>query len=279
MIMRQLTLLAVLFTLFACNSAQKKQAEENVTAFFKALKTDDTTAIIKHYPKFNDLGGHYKSDRIEILSTEINDKGQAEVTVQNHFKNIKGKVFSQKITLICSQNNAKIVDSRGIYDFSETDEYQFAVKAGFIPKQNNMSDLEIVAKINASQKLIELLFKEKMEQLRKEVVIENWGWEYGYVKTYADGHGTVINNSNQDFQTLKFTLTFVAQDGSITKVDDGYLGYEELKKGQKRDFTTLTSDIGNATKAYIQIQFDSYELLKQIYAANYAGNEYKLIQH
>ncbi len=109
-------------------------------------------------------------------------------------------------------------------------------------------------------------------------MIENWGWEYGYVKTYADGHGKVVNNSKDDFETLKFALTFVDDDGTVTQTDDGYLGYDKLDAGKSRDFTTLTSNIGNATKAYIQVQFDTYDLLESIYNNSYSGNEYKLIK-
>ncbi len=274
---------ALLLILTACNSAAKSGAEKVVNDFYAALKTEDTTKIKQFYPEFEKLGGYNKSDKIEILETEENDKGQIEVKIKNSFTNIKGKKFTQEITYICKENPKKtgsylIADSKGIYDFSETREYQFAVQTGFIPKKNELTDQEKAAKILKSQELLELLFEQKIESLRKEIVIENWGWEYGYVETYANGHGTVVNRSKEDFGTLKFSLTFVGQDGNITQTDEGYLGYDTLYSGQSRDFTTTTSEIGPATKAYIQVQYDSYELLDKIYAQQYKGNEFRLLK-
>ncbi|MCE3295228.1 MAG: hypothetical protein K0R65_942 [Crocinitomicaceae bacterium] len=274
--------LIALLALTACNSAGKQASEKTVQDFYAALRKEDSTKIKQFYPDFEKLGGYYKSEKIEILSTEENE-GFIEVKVSNSFTNLNGEKFDQEITYLCKENKKKpgsyiIADSKGIYAFDETREYQFAVQTGFIPKKNDLTDQQKAAKILKSQDLLEILFKEKMESLRKEVVIENWGWEYGYTETYANGHGTVVNRSNEDFGTLKFQLTFVAQDGSVTKTDDGYLGYDTLRSGASRDFTTISSDIGNAVKAYIQIEYDSFELLEKIYAARYKGNEFRLLK-
>jgi hypothetical protein len=273
--------LILLFAVFACNSAEKKASEQVVQDFYKALKTEDSLQIKKYYPAFEKLGGFYKSDKITIKEVSVLENQKYSVTIQNFFKNIKNKKFEQEITFICQKDkndNMIIVDSKGIYGFDETREYNFAVQTGFIPKKNQLTDQEIAAKILKSQELLELLFKEKIESLRKEVAVENWGWEYGYDNTHANGHGKVVNNSNEDFSTLKYTLTFVAADGNVTKTDEGYLIYDKLKSGESKDFTTMSSQIGNAVKAYIQIQFETYELLEQIYKGKYSGNEFHLVK-
>lgn len=278
-------LLFPLFALFlfsACNSGDKKASEKTVRDFYAALKQEDTLKIKSFYPDFEKLGGYYKSDKIEILSTDETDDGQMEVKVKNSFTNLKGKKFSQEISFFCQKNPKKpggfiISDSKGIYGFDETREYQFALQTGFIKPENELTDQETAAKILKSQHLLEILYKEKMEALRKEVVIENWGWEYGYDNTHANGHGTVVNRSNEDFGIVKYTLTFVDSQGGITQTDDGYLCYDTLRKGESKDFTTMTSQIGAATKAYIQIQYDTYELLEKLYEAKYKGNEFRLL--
>ncbi|MGV3631435.1 MAG: hypothetical protein ACO1O6_09515 [Bacteroidota bacterium] len=275
--------LLMLFVLSACNSAEKKASEQVVTDFYAALKTEDTLKIKQFYPDFEKLGGYNKSSKIEILESKENAAGLMEVKIKNSFTNIKGKKFEQEITFICKEdpkNAGKflIADSRGIYDFAETREYEFAAATGFIPRKNELTDQEKAKKILQSQELLEVLFKEKMEALRKEIVIENWGWEYGYDNTHANGHGTVVNRSKEDYGTLNYVLTFVAQDGTVTKTDEGYLGYDTLYSGKSRDFTTMTSEIGNAVKAYIQVEYDTYELLEKIYAHKYKGNEFRLLK-
>lgn len=279
--MKYLSILLVPFLLIACNSKEKKAAEQSVQDFYQALRKVDSLKIKTFYPDFEKLGGYYKSNKIEIKEVEASDNDVYIVKIENSFKNGFGSKFKQEISFFCKASPSgkfQIQDSKGLYGFSESKEYLFATQTGFIKKKNDLTDQEIASKILKSQDLLELFFKEKIESLRKEVVIEDWGWDYGYVKTYADGHGKVVNNSNEDFGTLKYTLTFVADDGSITKTDDGYLGYDTLKAGTSRDFTTLSSGIGNATKAYIQIQFDSYEILEQIYNGKYAGNEVHLLK-
>lgn len=272
-----------LMALAACNGKQKAASHKTVTDFYKALKQGDSLEMKKHYPDFEKLGGHYKSDWFTILQTEETEDGLMEVRIKNNFKNIAGEKFKQEIRFYCKEDPKKpgkfiIKDSKGLYGFKESREYQFAVKTGFIQTKNELTDQETAAKILKSQELLEVLFKEKIESLRKEIVIENWSWEYGYVNTYANGHGRVVNRSNEDFRTLKYSLTFVDDEGKITKTDEGYLGYDTLKAGTSRDFTTMTSDIGGAVKAYIQVQFDTYELLDQIYDAKYSGNEYRLLK-
>lgn len=276
-----LFLIAVL-ALTSCNGAAKKASEQCIKDFYAALKKDDSTAIKQVYENFDQLGGFYKSSKIEFKNFESLDDGIYDVEVLNHFTNIKGKKFSQTIHFLLKadkKNTDKmlIVDSKGLTGFAEEKAYQFAVNTGFIDKKADLSDQEIAKSIKKSEKLLEIYFKELNESLRKEVVIENWGWQYGYVKTYADGHGRVVNRSKHDFSTIKFTLTFVDAAGNVTKTDEGYLVYATLKAGESSDFTTLTSDIGEATKAYIQLHFDTYELLEMIYAKKYKGNEAKLV--
>lgn len=271
-----------LLLLSACNSAEKRASEKTVQDFYAALKQEDSTKIKSFYPDFEKLGGHYKSNKIEILSTEETENDLIEVKIKNSFTNLKGKKFNQEISFFCKENSKNpgsfiIHDSKGMYGFDETREYQFAVQTGFIKPENELTDQEIAGKILKSQQLLEVLYKEKMEALRKEVVIENWGWEFGYDNTHANGHGTVVNRSNEDFGILKYTLTFVDNQGAVTQTDDGYLCYDTLRKGESKDFTTMTSNIGAATKAYIQIQYDTYELLEKLYEAKYKGNEFHLL--
>lgn len=274
--------LVLVLLLGSCNGAAKKASEQTIKDFYAALRKDDSTAIKKYYENFDKLGGFYKSSSIEFKNFEALGEGKYDMEVLNHFKNIKGAKFSQTIHFLLKEDKASpdkvlIYDSKGLTGFKEERAYQFAVNTGFIDEKKELSDQEIARGIKKSEKLLEIYFKDLNESLRKEVVIENWGWEYGYVNTYADGHGKIVNRSKHDFSTLKFTLTFVDAAGNVTQTDDGYLVYAELKAGESSDFTTLTSDIGKATKAYIQIQFDTYELLDMIYSRKYKGNEVKMI--
>lgn len=271
---------AVLFiavSLFSCNGKQKAAAEKTVRSFFTAVSKEDKAQMNQFYPAFDSIGGYYKSSRIDIKETNVLDNGRIEVKVKNYFTNIKGTNFDQEITLFLEPSAAnkeeyKIVDSKGIMDFSEVQEYQFAVKTGCIPAKNELTDLQVTEKMKQSGELLLSYGKKIFDNLKKEVVISGWSWDLQY--GYANGRGKVINNSKQTFSSLKYVLSFRDDAGNEIATDDGYLSYEEVAPGQTKEFTTITGNVDGATVAYITVKFDTQEIMDYILAGNYTGNEY-----
>lgn len=261
-----------------CNQ-NKKLAEQTTKDFFEAIKNSNDDKILELYPEFINIDTYYKSDSIIIKEIESNNE-DVKVKVENKFKNGFGKSFTQSIELYLKPDSLnskvlKIYDSKGIRNYFDDDDYQFALNTGCIDKKADITDQEIAVKLKIAKEMIIAYSVDVLIELKKDVKVTKWSWESGY-RDSASGKGIVINNSGFDLPNLKYIVTYYDYNGNQVTSDDGYVTYDTFYAGTSKSFTFYTSYVGNAKSANISLTFDDEMIIKYVSKKKYEGNEYDL---
>lgn len=275
-----ITIVLVATILIGCSGKQKELAENTTKEFFSALKDDNAAKVKELYPNFKNIGSYYKSDKIEVEEVKVLEEKKVSVKVKNSFTNGYGKTFEQTIVLYLEPYNGDdetyiIYDSKGIRGYDDDDDdYTFALKVGAIDKNTNLTDQEVAAIFETTDRMKLLFSIETLSELKTNVTVTSWSWENGYGGS-ASGKGIVKNNSSFNIPKLKYKLTYLdANDNEIT-TDDGYVTYDKLGAGGSKSFTFYTSYVGNATRARIELDFDIEMIEEYVVSRQYTGNEYK----
>lgn len=282
--MHKLVLFGILFLVISCNTAKKEAAEKVVRQFYKANAENNDSLMNEIYIDFNEIRNRFKSNSIEVLERSVNSSGQVEIKIKNRFTNIKGVKFDQEIRLIVDEipkdsGKFKIVDSYNVGDFSDDESYLFAVKTGFLKKENTLSDMEISTILTES----DALMLEEMKALYLDVVqkvkVNDWTWKLDdYSKTYVTGSGKIENKSTMSFPLVKGLITFYNANDQLTKSLDYYLIFDTLYPGEEKEFNVYTTGVADANFAKIKLTLDEKLFKKAILEKKYSGKEARLFK-
>ena len=272
-----LILLGLSFTtvFISCeNSKLKKESEVKTQEFFSVLKAGDEKKLAFLYSGFAKLDTYYKSDSARInWSSEKN--GVITVSVHNRFTNGYGKITEKDIFLMFqadSTGQLKIIDSKGLSDFQDKDEYIFGVNTGCISKTSDTTDQQILTALKKANVVMLDKALNIYIGLKTQLKIVNWNWESGYGGS-ASGKGIVRNVSTFSVPNLKYKVIYMTSSGDPITSDEGYIAYDAIDAGESKSFTFYTSYIGNATKASIDLNFDEDLIYKYLAKKEWTGKE------
>jgi len=276
----------VLITIFvgciiSCSDAKRKKlADKTTVEFFNAVNENDTTKMWILYPALKDYVAYYKSDECVINETKVLTDKKVSVTVNSSFTNPFGKKSNQTITLFLkpngdSENEYKIYDSKGIADYKNDNIfYTFATKTGCIDKNADLTDQEIIQKLNIAQKMIQSYYFDIFLKLLTGVFVTSSNWELGYGNS-ASGKIIVKNISGFNLPKLKYKVKYYDGSGNEIMSDNGYVTYDMFMSGTSKSFTVYTSYVGNAKRAKIDFDFDVEMILNYVANQDYTGKEYE----
>lgn len=276
-IMKKILIALLIITLFtSCESKKiKKEAENQTKQFFGYLKQSDEERLKQLYNGFENFETFYKSDSASIKSSSFED-GIAIVEVKNSFTNGMGKYTNKEILFFFRKDSIgklKLIDSKGLTDFSEKNEYKFGVKTGCITKADT-TDQQILTSLKKSHELLLDKGVDVLVELMRDVRVTKWSWETLYSGS-ASGHGIVVNNSRFDIPSLKYTVTFKSSSGSVITTEKGLVSYDEILAGGSTSFSFYSSYTGGATIASIELNFDDDLILNYLAEKKWTGKEYE----
>ncbi|WP_159799778.1 hypothetical protein [Flavobacterium sp. MK4S-17] len=176
--------------------------------------------------------------------------------------------FIKKIQQVLLQ----IIDSKGLTDFVENDNYVFGVNAGCIDKRIDTTDQVILKRIKKSKIVMLDKALDTYLELKENIKVVNWNWESGYGGS-ASGKGIVKNYSTFSVPNLKYKVVYKDKNGNEITSDDGYVDYNTLDSGESKSFSFYTSYVGNASRASIELVFDEDLIFKYIAKKEWSGKE------
>ncbi len=171
-----------------------------------------------------------------------------------------------------STGQLKLIDSKGLSEFAEKDDYIFGVSTGCINKSSDTTDQQILkaikkAKIVMLDKAVDVYL-----ELKSQIKVVNWTWESGYGGS-GSGKGIVKNGSTFSVPKLKYKVTYKNGQGDEITSDDGYITYDVIEAGESKSFSFYTSYIGNASRASIDLTFDEDLIYKYLAKKDWTGKE------
>ena len=242
--------------------------------FFSAIKSGDTERATALYAGFAELPSYFKSDSISVREVLVMDTLVVS-KVRNYFTNLAGKKSERDIDLYFAREKDKplvLVDSKGLSDFKENDDYQFAVSTGCIDTRADTLDQRVCAQLKMANDLLVAKAVDLWLELSAGCVMDTWSWESGY-RGSASGKGIVVNNTTYRIPRVKYKITYKDRAGSPITTDDGYVTYDALEPLGSKSFTFYTSYVGNAQKASIELVFNDELLMEYVRKAKWTGNE------
>jgi hypothetical protein len=269
-----ITLIIVTFFISCRSSKTKKEAEEKAMDFFTDLKNGDVKKMTTLYRGFGAFESYYKSDSISVNST-IEKNKTLTVSIHSRFTNGYGKMNEKDISLIFRKDSTgqlKIVDSKGLSEFDEKDDYVFGVNTGCVNKNVDTTDQQILKSLKKSKSVMLDKAVAVYLELKSQIRIINWSWESGYSGS-ASGRGIVKNNSTFSVPNLKYKITYKNSKGEEVTNDDGYVDYDVIEAEESKSFTFYTSYVGNATRASIELIFDENLIYKYLATKEWTGKE------
>jgi hypothetical protein len=260
---RFLPLLLSAALLSGCTESKlKKQATATALQLFQAIRSSDEAKAAATYPGFSNFKTYYKSDSATVIGVDHRDSVFV-VAVHNHFTNGLGKKSENTIYLIIKPLDDKsmtILNSSGLSDFTEEDNYKVALGTGCLSKSDTMDQSILLGMEKASSiKVSEAAAL--LDKLQTGCVVSDWSWESGYAGS-ASGKGIVSNLSGYSIPRLKYKITYKDNGGNEITSDDGYVSVDPIESGSSRSFTFYTSYVGGASKASIKLDFDLDLVLK-----------------
>jgi len=259
----------------SCESSKlKRESEIKAKDFFTVLKAGDEKRLTQLYSGFEKFDTYYKSDSVRINSISEKDN-VITVSIHNRFTNGFGKITEKNISLMFKKDSTgqlKIIDSKGLSDFAEKNEYIFGTSTGCIRKESDTTDQQIIKALEkAKAVMLDKALSIYME-LKSQLRIVNWNWESGYGGS-GSGKGIVRNGSTFSVPKLKYKVTYKTSSGDPITSDEGYITYDAIDAGESKSFTFYTSYIGNATKASIDLDFDEDLIYKYLAKKEWTGKE------
>lgn len=256
------------------DSKLRNEATTASTEFFAAIKNGDTELAGKLYAGFGELPSYFKSDSITIREVLVMDTLVVS-KVRNYFTNLGGKKTERDIDLYFAREKDKplvLVDSKGMSDFKENEDHQFAVSTGCIDTRSDTLDQRICERLKLANDLLVAKTVDLWLELRLGCVVENWSWESGYAGS-ASGKGIVVNNTTYQIPRVKYKITYKDRAGSLITTDDGYVTIDALEPLGSKSFTFYTSYVGNAQTASIELVFDDELMMDYVKKAKWTGSE------
>jgi hypothetical protein len=242
--------------------------------FFSAIKSGDTERATSLYAGFGELPSYFKSDSISVREVFVMDTLVVS-KVRNYFTNLAGKKSERDIDLYFAREKDEplvLVDSKGMSDFKDNEDYTFAVSTGCIDPGSDTLDLRVSMQLKVANDLMIAKTLDLWLELRVGCVVENWSWETGYSGS-ASGKGIVVNNTTYRIPRVKYKITYKDRAGSKITTDDGYVTYDALEPLGSKSFTFYTSYVGNAQTASIELVFDDELLMDYVKKATWTGSE------
>jgi len=279
----QIVIITVLIgCIVSCSDKRKELAEKATMEFFSAIKNGNKSKMVDLYPEFEEFSSYYKSDEYIIKETKVLSGEKVSVTVDNYYTNPFGKKSNQTIILFLKPDGYKkdvykIYDSKGLTDYTENDIYIFATKTGCINKYADLTDQEIVQKLEIAKKMILSYSTDIHIKLLVMVNVTSWNWERGYNNS-ANGRGIVKNNSEFNLPYLKYRITYFDRNDNEITSDNGYVTHDKFSTGSSKSFTFYTSYVGNAYRARVGFDFDAEILLELAVNKDYTGKEFEEFQ-
>lgn len=256
------------------DSKLRNEATMASTEFFSAIKNGDTERAGNLYAGFGELPSYFKSDSISVREVIVMDTLVVS-KVRNFFTNLAGKKSVRDIDLYFARekdNPLVLVDSKGMSDFKENEDHQFAVSTGCIDARSDTLDQRMCERLKLANDLMVAKAVDLWKELRLGCVVENWSWESGYAGS-ANGKGIVVNNTTYRIPRVKYKITYKDRAGSMITTDDGYVTYDALEPLGSKSFTFYTSYVGNAHTASIELVFDDELLIDYVKMAKWTGSE------
>ena len=255
---------------FLASCSHQKEAKEVTQNFFRAIKNDKQEDMVKYYPNVSELQNYYKSDTITIKEITALEDNKYSIQITNKFTNGFGKTTESDIVVYTKPKNAEklsegyiIYDTKGLCDLSDDTVYKYAKRKGMI-KGSDLTDLQVAKKVKeAVTALVAEVLKFK-SYLRENVKVANWNWETSYYGSSASGRGVVKNNTDYSIPKLKYIITYTLSNGTEVTQDDGYISYDDIRPHGSESFSFYTSYVGNASKAFIDLEFDQEFLIETV---------------
>lgn len=259
----------------SCESSRlKKEAELKAKEFFSVLKDGDEKRLTLLYSGFEKFDTYYKSDSARINSSS--EKNEViTVVIQNRFTNGYGKLTEKIISLMFRKDSTgqlKIIDSKGLSDFADKNEYIFGINTGCIKKESDTTDQQILMALEKSKAVMLDQALSVYIELKNQLKVVNWNWESGYGGS-GSGKGIVRNCSTFSVPKLKYKVTYKTNSGDPVTSDEGYITYDAINAGESKSFTFYTSYIGNATRASIDLDFDEDLIYNYLAKKDWTGKE------
>lgn len=265
--MKRICLFLLFFVPFLTSCNQKeKQCKETVKSFFNAIKNDNQDGMMSIYPDVEVLLSYYKSDSVVIKEVRKEADSVYAVEITNLYTNGFGKKFDRDMTLYLKPEGEKkmiIYDSKGMIGLSDSKQYAYAKRHGYI-KEEHKTDVQISNAVSAAMILPIYDVKQTVQALADGNLVQggpNWD------KSFGSAHGNFIVKNTYNFRlhNLKYIVHFMAsKDGGDITQDEGYVKIGDLMPGESTSASFFTSYVGNARWAKVSLHIDENDLFEAI---------------
>jgi hypothetical protein len=192
----------VIFIFYSCktDSDRIEAANKTVDLFVKDLELKNQSSINKTYPSFSKLGQYWILSGFKINDTKIDGN---EISIYGTYK--RGNQIERPImfVLVESGNNYKIIRSKGLTAYYDSEIYDFLINLGCL--SNESDDLIIEKECSKREYVYESTIEAIKNDIENKVFIDNSNLSAngGY---YVSGNLLVTNNSDFEIPPSAYTI-------------------------------------------------------------------------
>lgn len=212
----------------------KKQAHEALL-FLNEQDTAQSALDLFDTDFSVDLLGNYSYYQLDEwkLSSEQKSETKYIVSVEGTVTNAFGAKLDRKFDLVVEKPREfwYITDSRSLFDIDKDLEVSTA----------GMSDLEI---------------HNLWQEAKTNIELEDWSFSRSRYGS-AEGEAIIYNGSDVPVDYVKLEVNYFDDDKNLVNSDWSYaVGGDVLRPDQRRNFTWITSNCSNCTKASVDLVFE-----------------------
>jgi hypothetical protein len=165
-----------------------------------------------------------------------------------------------------------LVNSKGMGNWKDDEDYPVAVKAGCLDIERDTLDREVALALTRANTLVTEKTIEVLRILKAGCKVKTWSWESGYAGS-ASGKGIVENNTTFSIPRVQYNIEYSDRSDRVIAKDDGYVTRDAIDAGSSQSFTFYTSYVGGAQTASIWLTFDTDVIKEYVRTMDYTGIE------
>ncbi|MDD6538358.1 MAG: hypothetical protein PUF26_04455 [Bacteroidales bacterium] len=272
--------------LLSCDGKRKEKAQQVVTQFHQAYKSEDLQEAVKLYPNITELkGDFYKTDELEIKSVCILPSKDIMVVGENKWTNGFGKTNTRTMKFFVREfeddgkKEYKIYDSKNFVGLTDTKLYKIGLKGGAFNLSCDTTDVSLSRKIRDMEPTYNAMVRAMRSQMSNGFSYTGFNWETAYYSNYASGSCSVTNSSGFPIKNPRYIIRYrKKKDGDVVATDDGNVCYGWFYPGDTKRVSWFTSNVpSSAHWANIEIVLDpSDDWIEEIIEAqSFTGTEFR----
>lgn len=279
-------LCVVSLLLLSCDGKRKEKAQQVVTEFHQAYKSQNLQEAVTLYPNITELmGDFYKTDELEIKGFSVLPSEDILVVAENKWTNGFGKTNTRTMKFFVREykddeaHPYKIYDSKNFVSLTDSKLYKIGLKGGAFNLSSDTTDVSISRKIKNIEPQYKMMIESMRDIISRGIDYTGFNWEKSYYSNYADGSCSVTNNSGLPIKNSRYKVTYYkSDDKTVVATDDGTVCYGWWYPGETKRISWFTSNVpSSAQRAYVEVVLDYNDdwIEEIIEAQSFTGTEFK----